>query len=67
MPNHYSSSQLTFRIFDDELALHVDPYNTAERFSPTPFMTGQNGNNGGSLISVKTSTHPIGFLVDSGK
>ena len=25
MPNNYSSPQLTFRIFDDELALHVDP------------------------------------------
>ena len=39
MPNNYSSPQLRFRIFDDELALHVDPWNTAERFSPTPFMT----------------------------
>ena len=35
MPNNYSSPQLRFRIFDDELALHVDPWNTAERFSPT--------------------------------
>ena len=43
MPNNYSSPQLTFRIFDDELALHVDPWNTAERFSPTPCMTGQKG------------------------
>jgi hypothetical protein len=43
MANNYSSPLLTFRVFDDELALPVDPQNTAERFSPTPFMTGQKG------------------------
>jgi hypothetical protein len=46
MANNYSSPLLTFRVFDDELALPVDPQNTAERFSPTvilkwftPFIT----------------------------